>query len=275
MISGATDRIHKTFTFSENDTKNVNYQGANAQAPKGIAANLKDYAGQTVNIIFAAVPVKDAKTLCPFIVVKNVTIHSSDDDENKEDETDSTTSPVYNEYVQEGSGYSISSLKFASCLDMLNGTGPTSGKYTGRGGNSLKGVDVFEYNENTLSGGKLVFTGWSVIDGGVSKYVWSADGGKTWHDVVLHNKNSIDAASQAHLDGVRSRIGESLSSSSVANAVYQGSVGLADPSKCPGIAADLSNYAGQKVNVILAAVPAKAPTTLCVLHYVKGVTVIK
>ena len=275
MISGATDRIHNTFTFSENDTKNVSYQGANAQAPKGIAANLQDYAGQTVNIIFAAVPVKDEKTLCPFIVAKNVTVMSADNEDNKEDETeaDQNTNPVYNEYVKEGSGYSVSSLRYASCLDMLNGTGPTSGKYTGRGGNSLKGVDIFEYNGKTLSGGKLVFTGWSVVDGGVSKYVWSADGGKTWHDVVLHNKNSIDAATQAHLDGVRSRINETLNSSSAANAVYQGSVGLSDPSKCPGLAADLSSYAGQTVNVIFAAVSAKNPTTLCVLHYVKGVTI--
>ena len=74
MISGATDRIHNTFTFSENDIKNVSYQGANAQAPKGIAANLKDFAGQTVDVIFALVPNADSDGLCIMAVIQGVTV---------------------------------------------------------------------------------------------------------------------------------------------------------------------------------------------------------
>ena len=275
MISGATDRIHNTFTFSENDIKNVSYQGASAQAPRGIAANLKDFAGQTVDIIFAAVPVKNEKTLCPFIVAKNVTVKASNEEESTETETEEKdTAPVYNEYVKEGSGYSVASLDYASCLDMLNGRGPNgSEKYSQRGGNSKKGVDTIDHNGKTLANGKLIVTGWSVIDGGVSKYVWSVDGGKTWHDATAYNGELVPA-SNAHLNGVTSRIGVSLGTDSVANAVYQGTVNLTDPATVKGISVDLSAYAGQTVNVIFAAVSLKNTQTLCVLHMIKNVTVV-
>jgi hypothetical protein len=61
---------------------------------------------------------------------------------------------------------------------------------------------------------------------------------------------------------------------SAAMAVYQGSLNLPDPSTVKGIAIDLSEYAGQTVEIIFAAVPAKNPSTLCVLHCIKGINVI-
>lgn len=272
MIDGAINRVKNAFTFTENDTKNVSYQGADALAPKGIAANLEKYAGRTIDIVFAAIPAKDEKTLCPFICVKNVTVKAAENDEEQTEEQEPET--VYNEYVKEGSGYSVAPFNYASCLDMINGRGPDgSSKYTQRGGNSTKGVDVINHNGNTLSGSKLIVTGWSVVDGGISKYVWSVDGGKTWHDAIPFN-GDVNAASQAHLDGVRSRIGITLGMDSAAMAVYQGSVNLPDPSTVKGLEVDLSEYVGQTVEIIFAAVSARNTNTLCVLHCIKGVKVI-
>lgn len=141
MISGATSRVNNVFTFTENDTKNVSFQGASAVTPKGIAANLKDYAGKTVDVVFAAVPVKNEKTLCAFISVKNVTVKATDEEDKETETEEKASTPLYNEYVKEGSGYSVASLDYASCLDMLNGRGPNgSEKYSQRGGNSKKGL---------------------------------------------------------------------------------------------------------------------------------------
>lgn len=276
MISGAINRAKSTFTFTEKDVKNGNFQGASPTNPSGLAANLAAYAGSTVNVLFAAVPAADEKTLVPFLYVTGVIVKEKIDGENTDTEAETKAEEiVYNEYVKEGSGYSVSSRDYASCLDMLNGRGPNNTqKYSSRGGNSLKGVDTINHNGNTLSNGKLVVTGWSVIDGGVSKYVWSIDGGKTWHDATPYNMSAIKDASDPFYNGVNSRIGIMLDSSSAANAVYQGSVDLADPTQVQGISIDLSAYKGQTLNVIFAAVPAKNSNTLCVLHYITGVTVL-
>ena len=273
MISGAIDRVNKAFTFTESDTKNVSFQGASALTPKGIAANLENYVGKTLDIVFAAVPEKDTKTLCPFLCVKNVTVKALDESE-EQTENDKEIDIVYSEYVKEGSGYSVAPWNYASCLDMLNGRGPNgTEKYTQRGGNSQKGVDVFDYNGTTISGAKMIITGWSVVDGGISKYVWSVDGGKSWNDATPIN-GEISDASNAHLSGVTSRIGVVLDMTSAKNAVYQGTLNLPDPTTVKGIAVDLSAYAGQKVDLLFAAVPARNTNTLCVLHYFKGIQVV-
>ena len=275
MINGAISRAKNTFTFTDKDIKNGNFQGASPANPSGLAADLTEYIGSTVNILFAAVPVADEKTLVPFLYVAGVQVKAAEDGSDEDDTSSEAEKIVYNEYVKEGSGYSVSSLDYASCLDMLNGRGPNSTqKYSSRGGNSLKGVDTVAHNGNTFSNGKLVVTGWSVIDGGVSKYVWSIDGGKTWHNASPYNMSAIKSAGTAFFNGVYSRIGVTLDSSSAANAVYQGTVDLEDPTAVQGIEVDLSAYAGQTVNVIFAAVPSKNTETLCVLHYITGVTVI-
>ena len=56
------------------------------------------------------------------------------------------------------------------------------------------------------------------------------------------------------------------------NVGFQGSPGSGEQVR--GIAADLSEYAGQVVNVTLAAVPKAEPDSLCVIIHVKGVTVL-
>jgi hypothetical protein len=98
------------------------------------------------------------------------------------------------------------------------------------------------------------------------------DGGKTWHDATAYNGELV-SASNAHLNGVTSRIGVSLGTDSVANAVYQGTLNLPDPTAVKGISVDLSAYAGQTVNVIFAAVSASDTSTLCVLHYITNISV--
>ena len=47
-------------------------------------------------------------------------------------------------------------------------------------GNSIKGINDY----------KIYLDGYCVVKGGVEKYVWSADGGKTWHDMIIETSLS-------------------------------------------------------------------------------------
>ena len=119
----------------------------------------------------------------------------------------------------------------------------------------------------------MIFSGWCVVNGGVSKYVWSADGGVTWNDVGLSYYSSLPSAGQAVLDSASANLGITLESGSKYNAVFQGVLNSPDPATVAGVVADLSAYAGQTVNVTFAAVPETAQDTLCVIAYVKNITV--
>ena len=71
------------------------------------------------------------------------------------------------------------SATFATHLDMINGKGGDAASYAMRGGNSERGIDTFDLNSTTMNGSLLIFSGWTVAEGGIDKYMWSADGGIT------------------------------------------------------------------------------------------------
>ena len=177
-------------------------------------------------------------------------------------------------YVKEGSGYVESSVPYVSIFDMLNGMGGDAPKFTQYGSNSKKGVDVIKHNRTTIAGSKLVFSGWAMAEGGIEKYVWSADGGLTWHDVEFYNASYFTEAGADHFKVMESVIGHTVidEEATKVNVGFQGSPGSGENVR--GIAADLSAYAGQVVNVTLAAVPKAEPDSLCVIIHVKGVTVL-
>ena len=176
-------------------------------------------------------------------------------------------------YIHPESGYKSSSLAYATHLDMINGRGGASASYSKRGGNSVSGIDTFDLNATTINGSQLIFSGWTVVEGGIEKYVWSVDG-KTWHDAELcgrelgkASKDHLNLASAWFLGGYQFTDPDS----SYINAVYQSPTGLGNDTK--GLSADLSDYAGQTVDVIFAAVPAGESNSLCLIAHVKGIEV--
>jgi hypothetical protein len=178
------------------------------------------------------------------------------------------------DYIGEGSAYKVSDKEYFSCLDMINGRGENGEVYIRRtSGNSKTGVTVFNHNGSTVGENLMIFSGWCVVNGGVSKYVWSADGGVTWNDTGLSFYSNLRSASQGVLDSASAKLGITLESGSEYNAMFQGSLNPPDPSTVAGVVADLSDFAGQTVNVTLAAVPETAQDTLCVIAYVKNITV--
>jgi hypothetical protein len=272
------------YTFSKGTEKNSTYQHNSG----GILLNLTPYSGKTVDVIFAAVPTKDTHGICPIAIFKNVEVVGHGNAPEADEMLPEYVDPEDNRTPEEikadnnagcidpSSGYKESDLAYGYSLDMINGMGEAGAlNFGGRGGNSYSGIDCFYYDISTVNGYYLVFTGWTVVDGGVAKYVWSADGGKTWQDTVAYNgEGPQNGASTAHYNVVQKKIGTyTFSEGSEINSTYGGAAGAGE--KVHGIAADLRSFAGQKVEVIFAAVPLKEPDTLCLIAKVTNVTVAK
>lgn len=180
-------------------------------------------------------------------------------------------------YIDPASGYKESTLAYGSSLDMINGMGENgTPAFSFRGGTSATGIDVFQFNGSTFEGAHLVFSGWTVVEGGISKYVWSADGGKTWHDVEFFRKDGIMKGQDAHVTTAAKRLGEYTFKdveASKLNVIYQCSAGAGVNAQ--GLSAHLTDYVGKTVNVTFAAVPAKEENTLCLIAHVIGVKVVE
>ena len=171
-------------------------------------------------------------------------------------------------------GYTLSEIPYFARVDSINGYGPnkiTGKAYSSRGSNSKDGIATFKYNAETTDDMALVIAGWSLIYGNAEKYVWSADGGKTWNDVKLRGRNSLDTAVDAMIKYANDTCGKTDFDKYAAKSAYQGQI--QGPGSASGLSADLSAFKGQTVNVTFAAVPAEDNDTLCILAHITGVQV--
>jgi hypothetical protein len=168
-------------------------------------------------------------------------------------------------------GYTVSDSHYFSRVDSINGSGPagsTTAAYD-MGSNDKTGIAYMVYNGTSTADKKLVMAGWTLVKGGVEKYVWSADGGKTWNDVTLVGRSKLDSAYAGLYSYTATKYGSEVDfSDCVANSAYQSTLG-----KVGGIGADLSAFAGETVSVTFAAVPATGNDSLCILLHVEGVRV--
>lgn len=97
---------------------------------------------------------------------------------------------------------------------------------------------------------KLSITGWAIVEGGVDKYVWSADLGKTWYDCTGTPENSMPADQREWwYDGVNA-VDDTLKQ----KASFEGSKdGTFNATNI--LTANLSKYEGEVVDVIFCAKP--------------------
>ena len=180
-----------------------------------------------------------------------------------------TESPDLENYIDPESGWSKSDLTYRSAIDFINGIGDGDGPYDLRGGTSAKGIDILTFDGPTAGNAYLAIAGWTVIDKGVEKYMWSVDGGKTWHECVLYNTKSFATVTASNgIIGVANNLFGYDYLEYQANSIYQGSENLSS-----GISAHLTDYIGETVNVIFAAVPKTDTDSLCLIAYIKDVRV--
>ncbi len=220
---------------------------------------IKSYDGENVNYIrfdfVNANPIPENA----YIDVEYIGLFNSTEDADKFEYGEDYTLPTFSA----GDDYKVTELIYAGALDYVNGT-LVSGQ--GLGSNSNKGAEIYTNRVWTVNGTDengdptymVSVSGWTVVEGGFSKIVWSADGGKTWHDAKL-NAAAFGNGSDAHLGVVDGRLGITDAikddENSVKGCCYQGN---------PGICAILGKeYYGKEITLQFAAVPNNAPDTLC------------
>ena len=176
------------------------------------------------------------------------------------------------DFVDPASGWSVSNIRYASMIDFINGMGDGDGPYDSRGTNSTKPLDFIDYKNTTVDGGKLALAGWAIAEGGIEKYMWSADGGKTWNECSLYNRAGFSDVTGNR--GIYDSAKHYFSSTGYDVAehpdkiVFQGIEGEAS-----GVCADLKDFVGQTVDVVFALVPNADSDGLCIMALIRGITV--
>ena len=158
-------------------------------------------------------------------------------------------------YIDPASGYTRTELPYGATIDSFNSIASPVNSYSKTNAPRVhSGVTVSSNLTITLRG-------WSVVEGGIKNYVWSVDGGKTWN--VISGSSNLGKANDAMLNNVVSanKVAFSDTEATKVNGSFQSS----------GLVIDLSAYAGQTVDVILAAVPAAEENTLALLYCFKEV----
>lgn len=144
---------------------------------------------------------------------------------------------------------------FHSSLTHVNGQGPSGApSYEGRGGNPDRGVDILDA---TLNGHRvdqdrlLRVSGWLAVEGGVERYVWSADG-ICWYPAVT------SGASGEPSEGHFAQLGYA---NATENAVFT------------DLVLDLTPFHERNVAVTVGGVPKDAPDTVVPFVTVTGLNV--
>ena len=127
---------------------------------------------------------------------------------------------------------------------------------------------------------RIYLSGWCVVDGGVDKYVWSADGGETWHDMIVEGAlgNDIETGTNSIALQATQKINPCLKGNTSISPVkvfasVNGNAAIDFRNSDDGlnadfrgykIYADLSEYKYEHdVDIIFAAVPVANPSLRC------------
>ena len=164
------------------------------------------------------------------------------------------------EYIAPESGYTKSTLAYYSVIDTL-GT-----EKLNTNGNSVEGIIVkTDYTATVPT--KVSMAGWAVIEGGISHFVWSADGGKTWSRIEA----SLANVSDTYLNHAQTKM--STASGTAFTFADKEATKTNGGFQAPKMTLDLSPCAGQTVDLIIAAVPESAPNTLCLLTCIENLKI--
>ena len=267
-----SDSVNKTVNGKNYTTFSVNSNGKWQLKIVDLTASIAEFDGQTANYLRFDFLNSSKMPENAYVDIAYIGFFNSSEEATAYDAESFTEE----NYIDPASPYTASDKIFYSCLDMINGMGPDgASNYNNRGGNYKKGVEVIEYNGTTFQENLLVISGWSVVDGGINKYIWSADYGKTWHDTGLYNRKTIynDNDSGTYVNATESKLGMKLTDPVGAKKCtgYQCAVGSG--TKCDGISIDLSDYKGKTVDITFAAVTEADLSKICVLDYIEGVYV--
>ena len=174
--------------------------------------------------------------------------------------------------IDESSGYHLATVGHATCLEIINGGDKLAG---GMGGDLAKGPEVISNTIYSIDDNYVTISGWTVVEGGFEKIVWSADGGKTWNDTTIEKFGN---GGNDHITVAENRIkghGGSYTfvdkQASYMSCTYHGNPGTGIDSN--GVKADLSAYVGQTVSLAFCAIPKSDSKALCPIVFLEKVRV--
>ena len=149
----------------------------------------------------------------------------------------------------------IANRPYHSVVTGINGKGPHgTDAYTDRGGSIDKGVDILDATVNGHAVDQdrhLRISGWLAVEGGVERYVWSADG-LNWYPALTNGQTG--EPSEGYFAGLG----------------YENAVGNA---LFTDLTLDLSPYHDRNIAVTVAGVPKDAPDTVVPFLTVTGLNV--
>ena len=188
-------------------------------------------------MILAAVPKNDTKTLVLLYCFEDVeTQFESKFDENSE--------------------YTELDAYFGAQIDSVNGVAGAIQSGTLAGG--ISSDKALSPDEN----GIINLKGWCALEGGIEKYVWTADGGKTWYDCGGKFSNSYNEI----INVAQKRAGVTFSDFEAAkiNGSFQGE----------GLLLDLTPYADAEtpLQIYFCAIPKNAPGRVVILFTFNNVS---
>ena len=195
---------------------NSGYDGASMGVVRA-TLDLKDYGEQMVSITFAVVPNGAAELADQYLTFASFT---------------NVVVPEIDDRP------ALEDIAFGSSIKVNSASAVTPS--TKNGAKTVTGVTVDENKQINLNG-------WCAVDGGVYKYVWSVDGGVTWNEEFV-NSDRIKTPTKADIPTA----GQTYSGKTFAD--FDGSYTNAQ-FQSGGIGIDLSDYNGNTVDVIFAAIP--------------------
>jgi len=207
-----------------------------------IAIDLSAYEGETVDVIIAAVPEADQNSLALLCCLEGVVC---------------TVESIFDET----SIYGEANNPFGAQIDTINATAIGSS-------GSAAGFKTVTTTLHANDSNCLNIVGWATVDSGVSKYVWTADNGATWHDCV-GDPGTITSDAMISLGAKRAGL-DSFED------VESAKVGGLFQSSATRLSIDLSEFAGETepLTIIFAAVPQNQTQKVCILYRFESVSMI-
>ena len=229
---GSAVATYKTFTYGA-DYINADFRGYR------VYADLSKYQYEhNVDIIFAAVPILNPDIRCEILRIENF-----------------NPSKNYRTYIDDvesdirisSTGAYLNEANSPAGLTNMFGVSADTGEIKEDGGYALRTSysnsykDVRALISNMPVKKSLTVGGWAMVEGGVDKYLWSVDYGKTWNEFVdksITNLTEMQTDQRGYwYDG-----STETSTTLQTNAKFE-------------LKVDLSDYVGQIVDVIVVAKP--------------------
>ena len=179
-------------------------------------------------------------------------------------------SEIVSNYLDPNSKYSAADNLFVFHVDFINGKSDdddndTNGKKFSYNSTSSSGVVELMYNGETTPERTMTFSGWVMLESGVSKFMWSLDG-KDWYECAFSGSTTAATCSSAVIEAAnKSNVGYEFTTDDAKGGGFAGKSALV---------IDLSDYAGQTVNVYIGAIPNENPEILSVFTVINGVNVL-